>query len=153
MKKNLLSILLVQLFLFTFCCKAYCQKTRPAINHLAIYVYNLKKSVAFYRNIIQLDTMPNPFNDGKHIFFKLGNRSQLHIIDGAPHVTVHNKYDHLAFKVSSVEKFVAHLNKQGIDYEDWSGKHKLTGRRADGVKQIYFQDPDGYWIEINDDKY
>jgi lactoylglutathione lyase len=21
--------------------------------------------------------------------------------------------------------------------------------RADGVKQIFFQDPDGYWIEVN----
>jgi catechol-2,3-dioxygenase len=25
--------------------------------------------------------------------------------------------------------------------------------RPDGVKQIYFQDPEGYWIEINDDKH
>jgi lactoylglutathione lyase len=24
--------------------------------------------------------------------------------------------------------------------------------RVDGVKQIYFKDPDGYWIEINDAK-
>jgi lactoylglutathione lyase len=23
--------------------------------------------------------------------------------------------------------------------------------RVDGVKQIYFQDPDGHWLEINDD--
>ena len=21
--------------------------------------------------------------------------------------------------------------------------------RADGIKQIFFQDPDGYWIEVN----
>jgi len=25
--------------------------------------------------------------------------------------------------------------------------------RPDGVHQIWFQDPDGYWLEINDVKY
>ena len=25
--------------------------------------------------------------------------------------------------------------------------------RPDGVHQLYFQDPDGYWIEVNDDKF
>jgi len=25
--------------------------------------------------------------------------------------------------------------------------------RPDGIQQIYFQDPDGYWIEVNDDKF
>jgi len=24
---------------------------------------------------------------------------------------------------------------------------------SDGVSQIYLQDPDGYWIEVNDDKF
>ena len=28
---------------------------------------------------------------------------------------------------------------------------KLKNRIV-GVKQIYFQDPDGYWIEVNDHK-
>tara|TARA_R110000868_G_scaffold1389_10_gene10744 strand:+ start:3320 stop:3502 length:183 start_codon:yes stop_codon:yes gene_type:complete len=26
-------------------------------------------------------------------------------------------------------------------------------KRPDGVKQIYLQDPDGYWIEVNSAKY
>jgi len=25
--------------------------------------------------------------------------------------------------------------------------------RPDGVRQIYFQDPDGYWLEVNDSKF
>ncbi|HZV69551.1 MAG TPA: hypothetical protein VFG10_08405 [Saprospiraceae bacterium] len=36
-----------------------------------------------------------------------------------------------------------------ITYSDWPGvKHKVN-IRADGIKQIFFQDPDGYWIEVN----
>ena len=30
------------------------------------------------------------------------------------------------------------------------GKKGVIQRRANGVNQIFFQDPDGYWIEVND---
>jgi lactoylglutathione lyase len=32
------------------------------------------------------------------------------------------------------------------------GEKMAITNRVDGVKQIYFKDPDGYWIEINDAK-
>jgi lactoylglutathione lyase len=44
------------------------------------------------------------------------------------------------------------LKKANIPFEDWAGKSGAITLRVDGVKQIYFQDPDGYWIEINDAK-
>ena len=42
------------------------------------------------------------------------------------------------------------LDKNNIDYESWTGDKKGVTLRVDNVKQIYFQDPDGYWIEVND---
>ena len=36
-----------------------------------------------------------------------------------------------------------------LDYSDWPGNSGKINIRADGVKQIYFQDPDGYWLEVN----
>ncbi len=36
-----------------------------------------------------------------------------------------------------------------IAYSDWPGKPNTVNIRADGIKQIYFQDPDGYWLEVN----
>jgi lactoylglutathione lyase len=42
------------------------------------------------------------------------------------------------------------LDKKNIDYESWTGEKKSVTLRVDKVKQIYFQDLDGYWIEIND---
>jgi lactoylglutathione lyase len=45
---------------------------------------------------------------------------------------------------------VAKLAKAAIPYEDVAGKPQTVQVRVDGVKQIYFKDPDGYWIEMND---
>lgn len=62
-----------------------------------------------------------------------------------------NKNDHLCFSVPSIEDFIANLDKHKIDYTNWPGTAKEPTVRVDGVKQIYFQDPDGHWIEVNND--
>ncbi len=127
-------------------------KTRATLNHIAVYVVNLQVSTAFYRNIIGLDTIPEPFHDGKHTWFSIGSQGHLHIISGATAAASHNKNGHLCFSVISVEDFIATLDKNNIEYETWAGQKKSITKRVDGVKQIYFKDPDGYWIEINDAK-
>lgn len=153
MRKILINLFSIFALLLIFYAKAKSQKQMTALNHIAIYIYDLKKSVPFYQKIIQLDTIPNPFNDGRHVFFKIGKHSQLHIVQGAGKITMHDKHDHICFSVKSLEAFITHLNKEGIIYEDYPGKKNTINIRPDGVRQIYFQDPDGYWIEINDDKY
>ena len=42
------------------------------------------------------------------------------------------------------------LEQNKIEYENWAGEKNAVTKRVDGVQQIYFKDPDGYWIEIND---
>lgn len=130
---------------------AMAQKPKVALNHIAVYVYDLSKSTSFYQNIIQLDTIPEPFHDGKHTWFSMGDKSQLHLIAGASGVIPHQKNSHLCFSVPSIKDVITRLEKAGIPYEDWAGKKSAVTLRVDGIKQIYFQDPDGYWIEINDD--
>jgi lactoylglutathione lyase len=44
------------------------------------------------------------------------------------------------------------LDKNKIEYENWAGDKMAVTTRVDGVKQIYFKDLDGYWVEINDAK-
>lgn len=126
------------------------QAQKPILNHIAVYVHDLKKSTHFYSHIIGLDTVPEPFHDGKHTWFTMGNSSNLHLIAGAANITSHDKNSHLCFSVPSVDIFVARLNKAHIPFEDWPGKAQAITTRVDGVKQIYFKDPDGWWIEIND---
>ena len=124
--------------------------TKPSLNHIAQYVVDLNISTIFYRDIIGLDTIPEPFHDGRHTWFLVGPKSHLHIISGAKEKIPHDKNSHLCFTVSSVEVFAETLRKAGVSFESWNGEKNTWTNRVDGVKQIYFQDPDGYWIEVND---
>lgn len=144
------------LLLFTclvfLCTKAEAQMAKPRINHIAFSVLDLQKSVRFYQQVIGLDTIPEPFHDGRHAWFSMGGNSQLHLIQHPPPIIVPNKNTHLCFSVPSIEQFVERLNKTAIPFEDWPGKKGAITIRPDKVKQIYLQDPDGYWLEINDAK-
>jgi catechol 2,3-dioxygenase-like lactoylglutathione lyase family enzyme len=53
--------------------------------------------------------------------------------------------------VPDVNAFVKVLQNKKIAFEDWPGKPSAITTRTDGIHQVYLQDPDGYWIEINDD--
>lgn len=123
---------------------------KPVLNHIAIYVTNLGRSTAFYHDIIGLDTIPEPFHDGKHTWFSIG-QGALHLIEGETGPVKHPKNTHNCFSVPSIDEFIAKLDKAGIVYSNWPGTSKSPTVRADGIKQIYFQDPDGYWIEVNND--
>ena len=127
-------------------------KIKAQLNHIALYVTDLKASASFYQTIIGLDTIPEPFHDGKHTWFSIGPKSHLHLIEGSKAILTHEKNNHLCFSVLSVIEFVKILDKYKVDYENWAGEKKVITNRVDGVKQIYFKDPDGYWIEINDAK-
>jgi lactoylglutathione lyase len=120
-------------------------------NHIALYVSDLKQSAAFYRDMIGAEIIPDPFRDDRHVWLKIGDHNQLHLIAGSQRAIPGNM--HFAFSVPSVDAFVAHLTKSGIAYDDGHGGPNNVRLRADGVKQIYFQDPDGYWIEVNEDRF
>jgi lactoylglutathione lyase len=149
MKKASFFALLGSLFALT----AAAQKQNPVFNHMALYVTDLQKSTDFYRKIIQLDTIPEPFRDGKHTWFGIGGYRSLHLIAGEGAIAPQPKNHHFCFSVASLEAFIDNLNKAGIGYEDVKGNQKTVTTRPDGVKQIYLQDPDGYWIEINNEKH
>ncbi|MCW3105897.1 MAG: Glyoxalase/bleomycin resistance protein/dioxygenase [Segetibacter sp.] len=154
MIKKLLSHLLFFVVFATFGFQTKAQNKKPVmLNHIAVYVKDLQGMTEFYRTIVGIDTMPEPFHDGRHTWFPIGEHSQLHLIKGAKEISQHDKNGHLCFTVSSVDDFVKRLIAAGIHYEDWPGKANSITTRVDGVKQVYFQDPENFWIEINDDKY
>jgi len=128
-------------------------KPKAVLNHTAIFVTDLKKSGNFYEQILGLDTVSEPFHDGKHIWLKTGEHTMLHIIAGAPAKKIYYDNHHTCFSVASINSFTELLKKNNMDWQDKDGiKNKIT-TRVDGVHQLWLQDPDGYWIEVNDDKY
>jgi len=120
------------------------------LNHIAVYVSDLGKSSSFYETILMLKKIDEPFKDGRHVWFTLGPAGQLHLIQGAKSGVPHDKNEHLCFSVTSISEFTDRLHAQKIDYVNWEGTAKAPTIRVDGVKQVYFQDPDGHWIEVND---
>lgn len=143
--------LFVSLFLvFTFSSKSQEIKTKTTIDHIAIYVVDLEESTRFYENIVGLEKIPEPFNDGKHTWFSIGSRVQLHLIEGAAAGINPDKNSHLSFSVPSVSDFIGILEENELSYENWIGEKQAVTNRVDGVQQIYITDPDGYWLEIND---
>lgn len=126
---------------------------QPHFNHITVYVVNLDTSAAFYKNVMQLKEIPEPFHDNKHVWFQTAEHSQLHVVSGAKEKVPHDINIHLAFSVPSVENFAKHLDSFNIKYGNWNQTSKEPQVRPDGIKQIYLQDPDGYWIEVNDDKF
>jgi len=124
----------------------------PSFNHTTVYVVDLQKSTEFYQKVMELELIQEPFKDGKHSWFKIGEHSQLHVVSGAASIIAHDINIHLSFRVRSLKEFMEHLDKYNVKYGNWKGE-KTPQLRPDGVYQIYFQDPDGYWIEVNDDKY
>jgi lactoylglutathione lyase len=143
--------LLPVLVCLLFISQSLFSQKKAVLNHIAIYVKDLAVSTAFYQKIVMLDTISEPFHDGRHTWFSIGAVGHLHLIQGAASLVEHDKNGHLCFSVPSVEEVIARLDKNNIGYESWPGVAKTMTTRVDGIKQIYFKDPDGYWIEINDD--
>jgi lactoylglutathione lyase len=120
-------------------------------DHLAIHVRDVEKSAAFYEKVFGLERIAEPFHDGLHVWLRLGPGAELHVVGGVEGVAEHAIADHFAFRVASMDTFAARLDGLHIAYRNFKGDGKIN-LRADGVRQVYFQDPDGYWIEVNDGK-
>lgn len=140
-------------FTFSLCFIQGHAQNKPHFNHTTIYVTDLARGADFYARVIMLDTIPEPFHDHRHAWFKMGEHSQLHVVSGAKEDIPHDVNIHLAFSVSSLPDFMKHLDQLGVKYGSFQGETGKIAIRPDQVQQIYFQDPDGYWIEVNNDRF
>jgi catechol 2,3-dioxygenase-like lactoylglutathione lyase family enzyme len=120
------------------------------IDHYAINVSDLNLSVKFYQDVFDLKAIKNGTGLSHIRWFRLGKSAELHIIQVDNLDKKLPKGVHLALAVSDFNRFRESLKTQNIAYSDWPGKAHAVSVRPDGIQQIYFQDPDGYWIEVND---
>lgn len=150
MKKYFAALLIFSLLFF---CTTMANAQSPTFNHTTVYVTNLQQSTEFYEKVMKLEKIQEPFKDGRHSWFRIGEHGQLHVVSGAKAIIPHDINIHLSFHVAGLKDFMDHLDKMNVKYGNWKGNSKTPELRPDGVHQIYFQDPDGYWIEVNDDKF
>ena len=112
------------------------------LNHVALHVADVPRSVAFYRDVLSLPVMDRPDFDFPGAWFLLGEEQELHLIgDRELPVHSHHRGGHMALTVDDLDVWESHLDS-----------HNATRRprqtRSDGALQTFVQDPDGHWIEL-----
>jgi lactoylglutathione lyase len=118
-------------------------------DHMALSVKDVDRSAEFYKSVLKLDEITNRSKLEGVRWFSLGQSKELHLIAIIKETVTANKAVHLALTTTNFDNFVKILDRLNISYSDWGGVTHKVNIRADGVKQVFFQDPDGYWIEIN----
>lgn len=118
-------------------------------NHQALSVTDVERSAHFYETVLGLTPITNRTKIEGIRWFSLGEGKELHLISILPGEIKITKAVHFALTTNRFDNFVQYLDAANIVYSDWPGKTKTITTRADGIKQIYLQDPDGYWIEVN----
>lgn len=145
-----ISMLVVIVLSFTLFVKA--QDTTSFnfnFNHMALSVKDVDRSADFYKRVLKLQEITNRSKLEGVRWFSLGEGKELHLISIVKENVTINKAVHLALTASGFDSFVKTLDGLNITYSDWGGTAHKINIRADGIKQIFFQDPDGYWIEVN----
>src|SRR6266851_8048954 len=81
-------------------------QSKPQFNHLTVFVTDLARASEFYKKVMMLDTIPEPFHDHRHTWFRIGEHGQLHVVSGAKEDVAHDVNVHLAFTVPSLPDFM-----------------------------------------------
>ncbi len=112
------------------------------LNHVALHVEDLERSVAFYQGVLLLEAIPRPAFSFAGAWFRLGIDQELHLIAGRESETrSHNRGNHWAMMVDDIDAWEADFQRRGISY--------LPRRtRPDGAAQIFLIDPDGHYVEL-----
>ncbi|MGF2411097.1 VOC family protein [Ferruginibacter sp.] len=147
MKK--ISLLLIAILCTTLLQAQDSATSKFSFNHLALSVKDVNRSAEFYSKVLQLPEIVNRTKIEGIRWFVLADGKELHLISIIKEPVVINKAIHMGLATKNIDAFVQRLQKLKIPYSDWPGKSNTVNIRTDGVKQIFFQDPDGYWVEVN----
>lgn len=154
MKKNQIMIqrIIFALVLMAMVEISTAQTYKPSAktDHLAIVVDDLGGSAKFYSEVFGLNEITNQTQNPSIRWFAFADGVELHLIQRSKEGIQLKKDVHLAVAINDLPAFMKMLEEKGIHFENWPGEPKTSNTRPDGIKQVYLQDPDGYWIEVND---
>ena len=112
------------------------------LNHVALQVSDVPKSIAFYKEVVCLKQKPRPAFDFDGAWFALGDTRELHLLEGLDTpVHEHPRGNHFAMEVSDFEACQQHLEAKEANIIN-------VNLRPDGAKQIFITDPDEHVVEF-----
>ncbi len=114
------------------------------INHVSLSARNLTESVAFYVDVLGLESVPAPDFGFPVAWLRLGD-TQIHLFE---HLTREPPISHhVAIEVDDFPAVLRIVVERGIADHDTFG-HWLY-RLPDGAAQMYLRDPGGNLIEVD----
>ena len=121
-------------------------------NHIALSVKNVAASMVFYQSVFNFNEIENTASNSKTRWLSINEDKQLHLIPRPDSEIKTDKALHFAFSTPHFDTFITSLKDLNIAYSDWRDTSNKDYIRKDGIRQVYFQDPDEYWIEVNEAK-
>ena len=113
------------------------------IEHIGIYVADLDKSVAFYRDVLGLElreVVETP--NGRIGFIQIGD-SQIELLEFDVGERTHGIVDHLTFNVRDIDAMYAKLKEHNVELIDPEPKTIFNDHRI-----LFFYGPDGERLEL-----
>lgn len=112
------------------------------LNHVALAVSDVPKSIQFYEEVVGLTKKPRPDFDFEGAWFALGETRELHLLEGLDsEVKEHPRGSHFAMEVEDFEACRSHLEARKASIIN-------INIRPDGAKQIFIEDPDHHVVEF-----
>ena len=114
------------------------------LDHFNISTGRLDETVAFFEDILGLENRPSDRPDfgfsGAWLF--AGSRALVHLVEKDTEPGEQSgPLDHVAFATSDFDGLGARLIERDIE-------HRISGRPAIGLRQVFFREPNGVRIEI-----
>jgi len=116
--------------------------TIQQLDHVALVVNDLARSVAFYTEVLGMVPIARPSFRFPGAWFRLGSTQELHLIERAGEKPADDsRGNHFALQVDAHEPYLARLRERGMTFLG-------PKPRPDGAVQVFLQDPDGHHIEL-----
>lgn len=116
-----------------------------AMNHFTILTDNLDETIAFYRDLLELEPGDRPPFKFPGAWLYANGQAVLHVIarDDLPQTRA-GVIDHMAFSATGLIATVDKLKKRKIEYD-------LRQVNASTPWQLFFRDPSGAKVELDFD--
>lgn len=124
---------------------------RLRLDHVAILVRDLARSAAFYRDVLMLPEIECKVGKSHIRWFGISDRQSIHLIEGDFGNTAVKFSTHFCISTDRFDAMKEHFTRLGVTYCNVAREENRENFRPDGIRQIYIQDPDAYWIEFNDE--
>lgn len=126
-------------------------EARLRLDHMALLVRDLSRSAAFYGDVLLLPEIVCKIGVPHIRWFGVGQRQSIHLIEGDFGDTAVQFATHFCISTDRFDAMKEHFTRLGVTFCNVARQENQENFRPDGIRQIYVQDPDAYWIEINNE--